>query len=221
MNIKNSCITFMLASQLLALSELASYASGNEKGFYSVVPMATMEDPRRLEWQKPAKVIDYLLLKPGDVVADIGAGTGYFTVLFADRVGKQGKVYAVDVDEEMTRHMSKRVNQCGLDNVKIVLAPTDDPLLPKASSDLIFLCDAYIFIENRITYLTRLSESLKSAGRLAIVSFNMKNEIPGAPPLRKRIPKALIMQEVESAGFVMEAEYFFLPYQFFLVFTKK
>jgi ubiquinone/menaquinone biosynthesis C-methylase UbiE len=180
-----------------------------------------MDDPRREDWQKPDKVLNYLLVKKGDVVADVGAGTGYFTMLFAERVGREGMVYAVDVDESMTDHIIKRVKHNGVSNVKVMLVPPDNPMLLKESADLVFLCDTYIFIADRGQYLSRLKDGLKSDGRLAILSFNMKPEIPGAPPPRKRVPREVIIQEVESAGFILEAEYFFLPYQYFLIFGKK
>ncbi|GAM11246.1 aklanonic acid methyltransferase DauC [Geobacter sp. OR-1] len=222
MTLRKLIILALITLQFEAVACLADAASQDSgKSFYSVVPTATMDDPRREVWQKPAKVLDQLRVKSGDIVADIGAGTGYFTMLFAERVGNQGVVYAVDVDQSMTEHIAKRIKNEGVANVKVILAPPNDPLLPKASSDLVFLCDTYIFIENRGEYLSRLRDVLKSTGRLAIVSFNMKGEIPGAPPPRKRAPREAIIQEVESAGFAMEAEYFFLPYQYFLVFGKK
>lgn len=180
-----------------------------------------MEDPRRLEWQKPEKLVDHLLIKQGDVIADIGAGTGYFTVLFAQRVGKNGMVYAVDVDENMVKSVEKRAQKDGLNNVKSILSPLDDPLLPKSSVDLIFVCDTYLFFENRVQYLVRLRDSLKSGGRLSIVSFNTRAEIPGAPPRHKMISREKTIQEAEQAGFVLETVYLFLPYQDFLVFGKR
>ncbi|MBT0664813.1 methyltransferase domain-containing protein [Geobacter pelophilus] len=222
MTLSKTIICLLLAIQFEAgacLTYAASQHSG--KGFNSVVPAATLDDPRRDDWQKADKVLDHLLVKKGDVVADVGAGTGYFTMLFAERVSKSGMVYAVDVDESMTDHIIKRVKRNGVSNVKVVLAPPDNTLLAKKSTDLAFLCDTYIFIENRGQYLARLRDVLKSNGRLAILSFNMKPEIPGAPPPHKRVPRETIIQEVENSGFAMEAEYFFLPYQYFLVFAKK
>lgn len=188
--------------------------------FYSAVPTATMDDPRRNEWQMPEKVVAQLLIKKGDVVADVGAGTGYFTMLLAEQTGKSGMVYAVDVDKNMTEHLTGRIKNEPAGNVKVILSTIDNPMLPTASADLIFLCDTYIFIENRGQYLTRLRDSLKNNGRLAIISYNMKSEIPGAPPPRKRVPREQIIQEVQKAGYLLEAEYFFLPYQYFMVFAK-
>lgn len=188
--------------------------------FYSSVPSAYMDDPRRNEWQKAEQVIEYLLVKPGDTIADIGAGTGFFSLRFARTVGKNGLVYASDVDGAMVRFIDKRARKEGLGNVRAIHARLDDPLIPRSAANLVFICDTYLFIDNRIQYLTRLKDSLKSNGRLAIVSFNPSAEIPGAPPPQRMVPKQVVIKEAIAAGFVLDAEYFFLPYQDFLVFRK-
>jgi ubiquinone/menaquinone biosynthesis C-methylase UbiE len=219
---RNAIIAAFLFAQLLTWLGAAG-ALGKDTGltFSSSVPTAYMEDPRRIEWQKPEKIIDHLLVKQGDVVADIGAGTGYFTMLFARSVGKNGVVYAVDVNEDMVGNLKKRVDKEGVNNVKNILATPSDPLLPKSSIDLIFICDTYLFFENRVEYLVRLRDNLKQNGRLAIISFNEKAEIPGAPPLHKMISREKTIQEAITAGYAVEAEYFFLPYHDFIVFTKR
>ena len=215
-------LIFFLTSQLLTSVGLAGADSEEEhNSFYSSVPTAYMDDPRRIEWQMPDKVVDYLLIKQGDVIADIGAGTGYFSVIFAQRVGKNGLVYAVDIDKSMLNYLERRAKKEGLVNVKSILTTPNDPLLPKSSCNVIFICDTYLFFENRELYLVHLRDSLKTEGRLAIISFNMKAQIPGAPPRHKMISKELTIQEAKKAGFDLEADYFFLPYQDFLVFRKR
>ena len=219
---RNCIIVFILIGQLLSAIGLAGAASKDEGiTSHSSYPTAYEEDPRRLEWQKSEKVLDHLLIKQGDVIADIGAGTGYFTLLFAQRVGKKGLVYAVDIDENMVNYLAKRSKKQGLDNIKTILAPPHDPLLPKSSADLVFIADTYMFIENREQYLVRVRESLKKGGHLAIISFNRKAEIPGAPPPQMMISKERTIQEAGRAGFLLEADYFFLPYQDFMVFIKR
>jgi len=212
----------ILIGQLFTAIGLAG-ASSQAEGItsHSSYPTAYEEDPRRLEWQKTDKVLNHLLLKQGDVVADIGAGTGYFSRLFAQRVGKNGLVYAVDVDESMVQYLGKRAKKEGLDNIKSIHAPPNDPLLPKSSVDLVFICDTYMFIENREEYLSHVRDSLKNGGRLAIISFNRKAEIPAAPPPVKMISREKTILEAEKAGFALEAIYFFLPYQDFMVFVKR
>jgi len=207
--------------QFLVVGQAGATPKGGGNVFSPSYPAAYEDDPRRLEWQKPDKVIDYLLIKKGDIIADIGAGTGFFTLLFAQKIGKNGLVYAVDIDAGMVNHLEKRAVKEGFENIKGILATPNDPLLPKSSVDLIFICDTYMFIENRVQYLTRLRDSLKHNGRIAIVSFNRKAEIPGSPPPQKMISRERTIQEADLAGFALEAEYFFLPYQDFLVFMKR
>lgn len=177
------------------------------------------EEKDRDEWQKPDRVIDYLLLKKGDSVADIGAGSGYFTLPLARKVGDSGKAYAVDVDKTMLDHVDALARKEKRGNIVTVLAKPDDPLLANSSQDMIFICNTYWYIDRRDLYLARLKEVLKKDGRLAIISYR-KESTPFGPPLNKRIARDEAVEEVTGAGFRLEAEYFFLPYQYYLVFSK-
>jgi arsenite methyltransferase len=190
----------------------------NSKAFTVSVPTAYMDDPRRGGWQMPDRLLDYLLLKEGETVADVGAGTGYFSMLFARKVGKSGTVYALDVDDNMVKLIEKRARKEGFANVRATLAPFESPGIAKGLADLVFICDTYLFFENRVEYMKRVREVLKRGGRLAIVSFNGNAEIPGAPPRHKMIPKEQAISEIRSAGFTLEADILFLPYQDFLLF---
>lgn len=178
-----------------------------------------MESPDRAVWQKPEKVIDYLAIRDGDVIADIGAGSGYFSVLLSKRVGDSGRIYAVDIENEMIEYIEKRAKKERLNNIKTILSKPDDPLLLESSIDLIFICDTYHHIEGRDNYLKILKKVLKKNGRLAIVDFHVV-DTPVGPPLNIRISKDKIMGEVLKAGFKLEADYYFLPYQYFLIFTN-
>ncbi len=220
MNLKTGFIFVLVVGQLALCLSFARAVEKQGGNLFSAVPTAMMDDPRRIEWQKPAQVVDHLLIKKGDVVADVGAGTGYFSLLLGQKVGKGGMVFAVDIDRDMVVHVEKKVKRGGLHNIRGILASADDPKLQKNSADLVFMCDTYVFIENRLQYLGLLRDALKNKGRLALISFNMKEEIPGAPPPHRRVTREQIVQEAEQAGFVLEAEYFFLPYQYFLVFEK-
>ena len=209
------------------LSGWACFADAGPKegaNFYSLNSTDSLiqeyENPGRAAWQKPEKVIEYLMIKPGNIIADIGSGTGYFSVLLARKAGEHGTVYAVDSDREMIAYLEKRVKSEGHVNIRPVLAKSNDPLLPKATVDLIFICNTYMFIENREQYLLRLKDNLKSDGRLAIVSYNKTETLEG-PPLHTRVSRDKTIQEAQKAGFVLEAEYYFLPYQHFLTFVKR
>jgi len=215
---------FLLIAAILLNSHLAAWAVDaktspeSSNSFTVSVPTAYMDDPRREEWQIPDRLLDYLLIKEGETVADIGAGTGYFSMLFARKVGRNGMVYALDVDESMVKLIEKRAKREGLPNVRAKLAPYDSPGIAKGTADLVFICDTYLFFENRVAYIQRVRETLKPGGRLAIVSFNGNAEIPGAPPRHKMIPKEQSIGEIQSAGFTLEADFLFLPFQDFLLF---
>jgi predicted methyltransferase len=209
--------TMALNGQLLFAAPPPAAVESNNS-FTVSVPTAYMDDPRREEWQMPERLLDYLLLKEGETVADVGAGTGYFSMLFARKVGKNGTVYALDVDESMVKLIEKRAKKEGFANVRAKVAPYESPGIAKGVADLVFICDTYLFFEKRVEYMQRVRDTLKKGGRLAIVSFNGNAEIPGAPPRHKMIPKEQAISEIRSAGFMLEADFLFLPYQDFLLF---
>ncbi len=178
------------------------------------------EDPRRAEWQKPEKVIDYLLIKKGDSIADIGAGTGYFTIPFSKQTGDSGKVYAVDIEQRMLDIIKARAGKEGLRNIKEVLAKPDNPLLPPSSLDLIFICNTYFNFENKVQYLALLKNDLKKGGKLAIIEHRLTSKHDN-PPLHKRTPKERVLEDALKAGFKLEGDFYFLPYQYFLIFSNE
>ena len=176
-----------------------------------------LEDPGRNEWQKPEDVVGHLELKPGETVADIGAGSGYFTVRLARAVGPGGKVYAVDIDQGMLNYIEHRAGQDRLTNIQTVLADPDNPKLPASSVDLIFICDTLHHISGREKYYPLLARSLKPGGRFVDVDFH-KRPLPIGPPVEMKIAKSAMIEEAQPAGFHLVKEFEFLPYQYFLVF---
>ena len=178
-----------------------------------------LEDPGRDAWQKPEDVMGHLELKPGETVADIGAGSGYFTVRLARAVGPGGKVYAVDIDQGMLNYIEQRAGQEHLSNIQTVLADPDDPKLPASSVDLIFICDTLHHISGREKYYPLLARSLKPEGRFVDVDFD-KRPMPIGPPVEMKIAKSAMVDEAKAAGFHWEKEFDFLPYQYFLVFQR-
>ena len=174
------------------------------------------DDPKRDAWQKPHEVIQALALKPDAVVADIGAGTGYFATRLANMVPK-GRVYAVDTEPDMVKHLAGRAQREGLKNLSAVAGKPDDPKLPQ-KADVALLVDVYHHIENREGYFRQLSKSLKPGGRVAIIDFRM--ESPDGPPRAARIAPERVKAELKSAGYVLAEEHSFLPNQYFLVFRR-
>lgn len=175
---------------------------------------AVFDDPKRDEWQKPNEVVKALGLKPNAIVADIGAGTGYFSMRLA-RLLPKGKIYAVDLEPEMVRHLASRAKRDELPNVFAVQAAMDDARLPE-KVDLVLLVDTYHHIEDRTRYFGRLKGSLAPGGRVAIVDFTMDSEL--GPPPRARVSPEQVKRELGKAGYEVAAEHDFLPNQYFLIF---
>jgi ubiquinone/menaquinone biosynthesis C-methylase UbiE len=171
-----------------------------------------LEDPSRDEWQKPHEVMNVLALQPGDTVADIGAGSGYFARRFAHHAGT---VLAVDIDAGLLEICAKDAPA----NLKTVLSAPDDPKLDPASVDLVFICDVLHHIDGRKEYLEKVRNVLKSAGRVALIDF-YKRQLPIGPPPEMKIDRAEAIREFKAAGFRLEQEHRFLPYQYFLIFKR-
>ena len=182
--------------------------------------IATLEDPSRDAYQKPHDVVMALGLKDGEHIADVGAGSGYFALRFARHVGTTGRVDAVDISPDMILEMNRRIRDAGLDNVRTILAPADDPLLAAASVDKVFVCDTWHHIDGRPAYLAKLKSTLKPGGQVIIVDFQKKASPVGAP-MEMRMAREDVVKEFEQGGFVLVKEHTFLPYQYFLVFAVK
>jgi ubiquinone/menaquinone biosynthesis C-methylase UbiE len=182
--------------------------------------IGALEDPQRDAYQKPHEVMSALGLKPGEVVADIGAGSGYFTFRLAHFVGSKGRVYAVDVSPEMILHINRRIRELKSNNVISVLADPDDPLLSDRSVNRFFFSDSWHHIENRAKYLSLMKKILKPRGEVVIIDFH-KKELPLGPPFQMRIAREDVVRELELHGFRLAKEHTFLPYQYFLVFAPE
>ncbi|MCI0403173.1 MAG: methyltransferase domain-containing protein, partial [Acidobacteria bacterium] len=139
------------------------------------------ESSERDAWQKPDELIRALGLQPGMMVADIGAGTGYFARRFAVNVGREGVVFASDLEPRMVVELRDRADSDGLVNLIPILSSADDPRLPDGLSDIIFICDTWHHISNRVEYARRLKSDLAPGGRVVIVDFR-KGELPVGPP---------------------------------------
>jgi SAM-dependent methyltransferase len=172
------------------------------------------DDPERDVWQKPHDVIQALALKPDAVIADIGSGTGYFSVRFANMTPK-GRVYGVDTEPDMVKYLAERAKREGLKNVTAVAGAPNDPRLPE-KADLIILVDVYHHVEDRERYFRQLQKSLKPGGRVAVIDFRMDS--PVGPPQRARIAPERVKDELKRAGYALAQEHEFLPNQYFLVF---
>jgi ubiquinone/menaquinone biosynthesis C-methylase UbiE len=154
-----------------------------------------------------------LELKPDEVVADIGAGSGYFTRRLARHAGK---VYAVDIDARLLEANKKSAPA----NVVTVLATPDDPKLAKASVDTIFICDVLHHISNRASYYEKLQAALKPGGRIVNIDF-YKKKLPVGPPEAMKLSEQEVEKEFAAAGFRKVKQVDILPYQYFQIFARE
>ncbi|HEV7821083.1 MAG TPA: class I SAM-dependent methyltransferase [Burkholderiales bacterium] len=173
------------------------------------------DDPERDAWQKPHEVIQALALKPDAIVADIGAGTGYFAVRLAHNV-PNGRVYAVDTEPDMVKHLAERAKANGVNNLTAVAAKPDDARIPE-KTDVLLLVDVYHHIDKREAYFRKLAEALKPSGRVAIIDF--APDSPIGPPKSARVLPGRVTSELKAAGYDLVQEHTFLPNQYFLVFS--
>lgn len=178
--------------------------------------IAALEDPKRDAYQKPKEVMDALAMREGEVIADIGSGSGYFALRLAHHVGANGRVYAVDVNPDMMRHLTRRIRDLRLLNVVPVFAPPDDPMLPQPV-DRFLIVNVWHHIEDQAGYLDKMKKGLKPGGQVIMIDFH-KRDLPVGPPLAMKIARDDLVRQMESNGFRMMKEHTFLPYQYFLVF---
>ena len=177
------------------------------------------EGVNRDDWQQPQRVIAALKIQPGAIVADLGSGGGYFTFRLAEAAGPTGKVYAVDVDQDMVDLIKKSAKEKTAGNIEAVLAKPDNPMLPKPGADLIFTSNTYHHIDHRVAYFANLRQYLRPGGSIAIIDFDRRAWLEGL--LRHYTPSEFIKREMEQAGYALQQEYDFLDRQSFLIFKAK
>ena len=175
------------------------------------------DDPKRDEWQMPERVIDALGLKRGESVADIGAGTGYFTIRLAKSAAK-AVVYAVDIEQAMVEHTLGRAKQERLGNVIGVKAEADRTNLP-APVDVALIIDTFHHLPNRVAYFRNLERQLKPGARVVIIDW--RKDSPEGPPVEFRYSPEQISAELAQAGFALAESHDFLPRQHFLIFRAR
>jgi ubiquinone/menaquinone biosynthesis C-methylase UbiE len=158
-------------------------------------------------------VVEALAIRPDEVIADIGAGTGYFSRRFARHAAK---VYAVDINPKLLAMAAKGAPQ----NLETITAGPDDPKLPEARVDTIFFCNVLHHIHNRPAYYARLLKALKPGGRIVDIDFH-KRPLPVGPPVDMKIAEKYVVAEFSAAGMELAASHDFLPHQYFLVFERR
>jgi ubiquinone/menaquinone biosynthesis C-methylase UbiE len=181
--------------------------------------LGQLEGPDRDAWQRPDQIMDALGIGEGSVVADLGAGGGWFTVRLARRVGPNGLVWAEDIQDQMIEAIKRRVEREGLRNVRTRLGTASDPRLPKSSLDAALIVDAYHEMAYPSMLLRNLAAALKPTGRVAIIEHKKEGGGPG-PAMEERVDPDLVIRDAKVAGLELKARPEFLRYQYMLVFGK-
>lgn len=181
--------------------------------------LGLLEAPDRDLWQPPDRIMDVLGIAEASVVADVGAGSGWFTVRLARRVGPNGVVYAQDVQQEMLAAIRRRVDREGLTNVRPVLGEGSNPRLLRNTLDAILIVGVYNEIGDKIEMLRNLAAALRPQGRIGVIDFKLTGGGPG-PPMEERVDPQIVVRDGARAGLRLLSQETFLPYQYFLVFSK-
>ena len=179
--------------------------------------LSIFEDAQRDQKLHIERVMDVLGIREGSGVADIGAGSGWFTVRAARRAGSGGTVYAVEINREYLKHIEERAASEKLSNVRAVLGKEDDPLLPEKSVDAVLILKTYHEIAEPVRLLTRLRRSLRAGARVGVIDRNGKGDDHG-------IARELVIKEAERAGYTLAEEHDFVKddgMDYFLVFRVR
>jgi len=160
-----------------------------------------LEDPQRLVWLPPDAIVAALEVQPGDVVADIGAGTGYFALPLARAIGPSGHLFAVDAQQEMLSLLRQKLDSAPMPNIEPVHAEADRTSLPDHACSLVFLANIWHEFDDRGAVLRETMRILRPGGRIAILDWRTDVEPVAGPPLAHRIADADAQNELRRAGF--------------------
>jgi len=211
-----ACGALVCAMAAFAAGQTPAQQGQHAPRLFQPQNLGQLEGPDRDLWQKPEQIMDALGIADRSVVADLGAGGGWFTIRLARRVGPQGLVYAQDVQREMLDATSRRALKEGLTNVRPVLGTATDPRLP-APVDAVLIVDTYHEMDDPVKLLGNLRRALKPTGRVGIVDYRKDGYGPG-PELEDRVDPEVIVRDATAAGLRLLRRETFLPYQFLLVF---
>jgi ubiquinone/menaquinone biosynthesis C-methylase UbiE len=216
-------VAIVLVLGALGLTTLVAHQQSSGHGrLFPPSDLGLLDAPDRDLWQRPDQIMDALGIADGSVVADIGAGSGWFTIRLARRVGPQGVVYAEDVQQEMINAISRRIGREGFNNVRPVLGSMTDPKLPARSIDAALMVDSFHEVDsgNRVAMLSNLARALKPQGRIGIIDFRLDGTGPGPAP-EERVSPDVVVADAKTAGLRLIRQEPFLEYQYFLIFGAK
>jgi arsenite methyltransferase len=204
----------IISLSLVLLTVILSFG-GFKEWIKSAFYISHMEGENRVSEMQLDRVVATLGLDAGDLVADIGAGSGLFSRKIAEKVGPHGRVYAADINRDLLRHIDEVNREKGVNNIITVAAIEDDPKIP-APVDLIFICDTMHYIDNQEKYVKRMSSYLKQRGRIAVISFKRS-----WPPLANRFTEDDLTAWMKNAGMDPAGSYDFIQDQYLMIFEKR
>ena len=170
----------------------------------------------RDRWQQPARLVQSLGLKPGQSVADVGAGSGYLLPYLSRAVGPHGKVYAEEIQPEFMPALRKQAR--ALRNVQVVSGTAEDPRLPRKSIDCFVLLTVYHEVQEPVAFLRKLREFARPGARLAIIDFDASRKGQPPAPIGHEVADVTVIAEAEAAGWKLQQRHEFYSSQFFLIF---
>jgi len=169
---------------------------------------------------KAEDILKTLNIQPGQTIADIGSGGGFFTFLFSHIVREKGTVYAIDTNEDFLKYINSQAAENGLTNIKTILATEESILIPHHSVDLVFVRNVYHHLQNRVQYFTQVKNLLSPSARVSIIEYSCQGSILS---FHRRyghnVPQEIIVAEMNKAGYTVSASFDFLPVQSFTIFT--
>jgi ubiquinone/menaquinone biosynthesis C-methylase UbiE len=218
---KQKSIYLVILFSIVVLFQI-NYAYSQQKHEHSSSSRQQLEQREerfrdRWYWQMPNRVFDEIGIKPGQVIADVGCGIGYFSLRLAERIGESGMVYASDIDKEALQYLGERCKKLGIQNIQLIQGDENDPLLPKASIDLVLIVNTINFVENSSLFLKNLKSSLKSGGLVAVIQWDaekMDSEMPEwSPDNRRQFTQQTMLRTIYDADYEVLRILDFLPMQ--------
>lgn len=206
-----------LHAAFVALAIFAAPVMAQHARLFPPENLGMLEGPDRDAYQRPDQIMDALQIGEGSVVADLGAGGGWFTVRLAIRVGPNGRVYAEDIQPQMVSAIERRILREGLRNVVTVLGTPVDPKIPPGSLDAALMVDAYPEVEQPVPLLRNIARALKPNGTFGIINFKKDGGGPG-PDIEERVDAEKVLADARAAGLELRKREYFLRYHYMLIF---